>query len=260
MDHTNTSLNLSVEQTPKKIQNKNVSEFVVNNVDYITIPHLNQNTLKITSESVSQLTDVYGVDPSRVIPHISARSIFSKSELTQQLKNFADIGVKNLLVVGGNPSQSRGPYSSADDVREHIRNFDKFNIYCGVYPDTDEPIDILLNKYSRFNGGFTQLCLSPRKLEFYKTMTRVGIPSQADFDGMYRYMKICGVGPSIRYPLRNILGYARFMTLNGFNTTKLVKAIQPHHTFHVYDFGRIEKTVEDLLDLDINAGKQYLTG
>jgi hypothetical protein len=30
-----------------------------------------------------------------------------------------------------------------------------------------------------------------------------------------------------------------------------VKAIQPHYAFHVYDFGRIEKTVEDLLDLDV---------
>jgi len=47
------------------------------------------------------------------------------------------------------------------------------------------------------------------------------------------------------------MGFARYMTPNGFNTTKLVQAIQPHSSFHIYDFGRIEKTVEDLLDLDV---------
>jgi len=228
MDHTNISLNLSVEQTPKKIQKKNVSEFVVNNVDYITIPHLNQNTLKTAYKSASQLSDVYGVDPSRVIPHIAARSI-----------------------IGGNPSKPQGPYSDAESVRRRVTELHNFRLHCGVYPDTESASGVYLYKYFRFESGFTQLSLSPRKLDMFKINTRIGIPSQADFDGLYRYMKLCGVGPSIRYPLRNIFGFARYMTPNGFNTTKLVKAIQPHTTFHVYDFGRIENTVEDLLDLDV---------
>ena len=260
MDHTNISLNLSVEQTPKKIQKRDVSEYVVNNVDYITIPHLNQNTLKTAYKSASQLSDVYGVDPSRVIPHIGARSIQSKKELTEAVNNFKGLGVERLLIVGGNPSQPKGPYRDAESVRRRVNELYNFRTYCGVYPDTESASGVYLYKYEHFDAGFSQLSLSPRKLERFKINTRIGIPSQADFDGLYRYMKICGVGPSIRYPLRNIFGYTRFMTLNGFNTTKLVKALQPHYTFHVYDFGRLEKTVEDLLDLDINAGRQYLTG
>jgi len=260
MDHTNISLSLSVEQTPKKIQNKNVSEFVVNNVDYITIPHLNQNTLKVTCKSASQLSDVYGVDPSRVIPHIAARSIQSKKELTKAINNLKGLGVQRLLIIGGNPSDPQGPYQDDESVRRRIDELHNFKNFCGVYPDTETAIGVYLSKYEHFDGGFSQLSLSPRRLERFKINTRIGIPSQADFDGLYRYMKICGVGPSIRYPLRNIFGYARFMNLNGFNTTKLVKALQPHYNFHVYDFGRIEKTVEDLLDLDVNSGKQYLTG
>jgi len=246
MDHTNTSLNLSVEQTPKKIQKKNVSEFVVNNVDYITIPHLNQNTLKTTCKSVSQLTDVYGVDPSRVIPHIASRSIQSKKELTEAVNNFKSLGVERLLIIGGNPSKPQGPYSDAESARRRVTELHNFRLHCGVYPDTETATGVYLYKYEHFDGGFSQLSLSPRKLDMFKINTRIGIPSQADFDGLYRYMKLCGVGPSIRYPLRNIFGYARFMTTKGFNTTKLVKAIQPHYTFHIYDFGRIEKTVEDL--------------
>jgi len=249
----NTSLSLSVEQTPRKIQKKNVSEFVVNNVDYITVPHLNQNTLKTSYKSVSQLSDVYGVDPSRVIPHIGARSITSKKDLTESINNFKGLGVEKLLLVGGNPSQPMGPYRDAESVRRRVQEIhhNHFKLYCGVYPDTETASGIYLYKYEHFDGGFTQLSLSPRKLESFKINTRIGIPSQADLDGLYQYMKLCGVGPSLRYPMRNILGFARYMTPNGFNTTKLVQAIQPHSSFHIYDFGRIEKTVEDLLNLDI---------
>jgi len=162
------------------------------------------------------------------------------------------MGVKRLLIVGGNPSEPQGPYRDAESVRRHIADIHKeFKLYCGVYPDTETASGVYLYKYEHFDGGFTQLSLSPRKLESFKINTRIGIPSQADIGGLYRYMKICGVGPSLRYPMRNIVGFARYMTPNGFNTTKLVKAIQPHHSFHVYDFGRIEKTVEDLLSLDI---------
>jgi methylenetetrahydrofolate reductase (NADPH) len=248
----NTSLSLSVELTPGTINKGNISEFVVNNVDYITIPHFPTNSLKLTTKAVSQLSDVYGVDPSRTIPHIAARSITSKKHLTEVINNLKGMGVKRLLIVGGNPSEPQGPYRDAESVRRHITDIHKeFKLYCGVYPDTETASGVYLYKYELFDGGFTQLSLSPRKLESFKINTRIGVPSQADIGGLYRYMKICGVGPSLRYPMRNIVGFARYMTPNGFNTTKLVKAIQPHHSFHVYDFGRIEKTVEDLLDLDV---------
>ena len=246
IDSSQNRLNLSVEQTPSKIEKRKVSESVVNTVDYITIPHLSDNSLKVTYKSIVTLSDTYGVDPSRVIPHIAARSIKSKSELSRQLKNFGDIGVRDVLVVGGNPSQPRGPYSRDEEVRERAREFGKFRIYCGVYPDSDSVIDTLMNKYSRFNGGITQLCLSPNKLEGFRPSTRFGIPSKANWDGLYRYMKICGVAPSIRYPVRNIFGVIRFMTLDGFDTSRLVEKLRPHSSFHVYDFGRIEETIEEL--------------
>ena len=248
IDSLQNHLSLSVEQTPSKIEKRKVSESVVNTVDYITIPHLSDNSLKVTYKAVVKLSDVYGVDPSLVIPHIAARSVMSKAELTRQLNNFVDMGVRELLVVGGNPSRPKGPYSCDDDVRERAREFgNKFRIYCGVYPDSDSVVNVLMNKYSRFDGGISQLCLSPKKLKQFRPFTRYGIPSKADWDGLYRYMKLCGVAPSIRYPVRNIFGVLQFMTMNGFDTTRLVGNLRPHSNFHIYDFGRIEETVEELV-------------
>ena len=252
MEDTNTSLSLSVEQTPGKINKRNVSEFVVNNVDYITIPHLATNSFKLSSKAVSQLSDVHGVDPRRVIPHVSARSLTSKKELTETIKSLKDLGVERLLIVGGNPTYPRGPYDNAEEVRLRVREIGKFKTHCGVYPDTESASGVYLYKYEHFDGGFSQLCLSPSRLDSFKPLTRIGVPSQADLDGLWRYMKICGVGPSLRYPLRNIVGLVRYMTLSGgFDTTKLVRDVQPHSNFHIYDFGLIEKTVEDLLSLDV---------
>lgn len=246
-----TSLNLSVEQTPRKINKKEVSEYVLNNVDYITIPHLPTNPLKVTSKSISKLSDRYGVDPSRVIPHIGARNLTSKAELTRQVKNFKDIGVQNLLLVGGHQNVPMGPFAQDDDLFRHVRRIHNFKIYCGIYPGEQTVSGVTLNKYSRYDGGFSQLCLSTRTLSKYKASTRIGVPSRADWDGLWKYMKICGVGPSLRYPIRNVGGILRFMTYNGFDTTRFVRALQPHTHFHVYDFGRLEETIEDLLDLDV---------
>lgn len=250
-----TNFSLSVEQTPAKINKGDVSEYVLNNADYITIPHLPNNSLKITTKTVIKMSDTHGVDPSRVIPHIAARSVPSKAELTRQLKNLNDLGVRNLIVVGGNPKNPVGPYTKDHEVLERARKiFDpRTKIYCGVYPQDESPSGVYLTKFGRFgfDGGVSQVCLSQSKIELIKLNTRIGVPSKADWNGLWRYMKLCGVGPSIRHPLRNVGGILHYMTMDGFDTTRFVEDLQPHRDFHIYDFGRLEETVEELIALDV---------
>ena len=251
MDNTDTSLNLSVETTPKKISIDNISDVVLTHADYITITHLPSNPLKLSYKSASRLVDKRSVDPSRIVPHIAARSITSKVELTRQLKNFEAVGIRNLIIVGGNPTNPRGPYPTDDSVRARARDFTFRNLYCGVYPDTQSVTEVQMHKYSQYSGGVSQICLSPSKLEGFKPSTRIGVPSKATREGLLRYMKICGVGPSLRFPLRNAVGLLRFTNSEGFDTSKFVRSVQPHHEFHVFDFGRIEETVEELVSLDV---------
>ena len=100
------SLSVSVEQTPKSILKNGVSEVVLTNADYITVKHLPGVPLKETVRAVKTLGERDLVSGSRIIPHIAARNISSKTELTRQVKNLVDLGVTSALLVGGNTPDS----------------------------------------------------------------------------------------------------------------------------------------------------------
>lgn len=252
MADTNTlpSLNISVEQTPKKIITDGVSEVVLTYADYITVTHLPKSRLKNTTKAVKALVDRDKVSPTRIIPHIGARNLSSKAELTRQIKNLRSIGVTNVLLVGGSTKDSvECPFHEDDDLLDSVRKQGFKSILCGVYPYKYSPSYYGYFKFDgKYTGGISQVCLSPRKLRRYPD-TRIGVPSKADFSGLYRYMKLCGVGPSLRYPLRDLGGLLHYMTYDGFATTRFVEKMASTHTdIHLYDFGRIEETVEELTE------------
>jgi len=247
MGHTSRSMNVSVEQTPKKIE-KGVSETILNHSDYITITHLPGSKLKDTVKAAQTLVDRDSVDPARIIPHIGARNITSKKEMTRQCKSMVDMGIKSVLALGGSSGHSdSNPFHEDDDLLRPLREHGIQNVLCGVYPYERSPAYYGFFKLdNRYNGGVSQLCLSPRRLRSY-SRTRIGAPSKADIENLYKYMKMCGVGPSLRYPLRDAIGLLYYMSLDGFATTRFVNAMLPtHDKFHIYDFGRIEETLEDL--------------
>lgn len=249
MEHTSNLMNLSVEQTPKKIQ-KGVSETTLTYSDYITITHLPGSKLKDTVKAAKTLVDRDSVDPARIIPHIGARNITSKSEFTRQSKSLYDAGIRTVLAVGGStPDSASNPFHEDDDLLKQLRGHGFKRVLCGVYPYQYSPSYYGFFKFeSRYNGGISQLCLSPRRLRGYP-QTRIGAPSKADFQNLWGYMKRCGVGPSLRYPLRDAFGILHYMSMDGFATSRFVKAMLPtHNEFHIYDFGRIEETLEELVE------------
>jgi len=250
MDSTNTLLNLSVEQTPKKVIKSGVSECILTHADYISITHLPGTKLKDTTKAVRTLVDRDGVAPERIIPHIGARNLKTKAELTRQSKELASIGVTSALLIGGSsPDNVNTPFHQDDDLVRPVTKAGINRLYYGVYPHSFSP-----GYYEHFkntddySGGISQLCLSPRRLRKYADI-RIGTPSYSDFGGLYRYMKICGVGPSLKYPLRDLPGILHYMTYNGFATTRFVRDLRKtHNKFHLYDFGQIEQTLIDLID------------
>lgn len=252
MADTNTlpNLNISVEQTPKKIEKTGVSEVLLTNADYITVTHLPKSRLKNTTKAVKTLVDRDKVSPTRIIPHIGARNISSKAGLTRHLKNLKAIGINNVLLVGGSTRDSDDlPFHEDDDLFSPVKSQGFNFVYCGVYPYKYSPSYYGYLKYDvKYTGGISQLCLSPRRLRQYPD-TRIGVPSKADFRGLYRYMKLCGVGPSLRYPFRDLGGLFHYMTYDGFATSRFVEKMSSTHTdIHLYDFGRMEETIEELIE------------
>lgn len=250
MANTEYSLKVSVEQTPTKIK-KGVSESIISGADRITITHLPGTRIKDTTSAVKLLISRDKVHPTNIVPHIGARNVNSKGELTRQIHNLADMGVNKVLIVGGSSPHPVGPYLKDDELLRFFKN-KGFTVGCGVYPYEQGPgFYTNSDKLTRYDFGVSQLCLSPRLLRPLPQNVWVGAPSQATLSGLWGYMKKVGVGPSLSYPLRDLLGFVRFSGLSGFRTGSFIKTLYPdHHQYHLYDFGRIEKTVEELISTD----------
>lgn len=236
---------ISVEQTPNKIE-KGLSDIVLTHSDQITIPHLPGSRLSVSRKAVDTLVERDDVNPSTIVPHVAARNIQSKVELTKFLNGVYDIGVRNLIVIGGSDRvTSKSVYHSAFDMIDgNDKKINRFNIAIGYDP--------LYCSTGFLNyEGVTQLNLSVSTLAKQELFVRVGVPSMASPDGLWRYIKMCGVGPSIRYPLRNILGLLRYThPTKGFKTVQFMNDVTAARgrptNFHVYDFGRIDQTLIEI--------------
>ena len=57
-------------------------------------------------------------------------------------------------------------------------------------------------------------------------------------------MRICGVTESFKHILGNLAGI-QYINKNGFNTSKFVSALN-HEQIHLYNFGRLDQTLESL--------------
>jgi len=250
MEATKSLLKISVEQTPKKIK-CGVSEVILSRSNQITITHLPGSRLKDTTAAAKALINKHGAQPSRIVPHIGARNIASKTELTRQINNFEAMGIASVLVIGGSSPSSGGPYSKDDEVLKVLKE-KGFGVGCGVYPyEHGVGYYTNFNKLTRYDFGISQLCLSPKILRPLPDNVWIGAPSRATVSGLWGYMKRVGVGPSVSYPLRDLGGLIRFSSFSGFRTNAFVKAnIRDHNQFHIYDFGGLEETLEGLEDFE----------
>lgn len=241
---------ISVEQTPNKIE-KGLSDIVLTHSDQITIPHLPGSQLSVSRKAVDTLVERDGVNPSTIVPHVAARNINSKTELTKFLNGVYDIGVRNLIVIGGSDRvTSKSVYHSAFDmINAAEKRMNRFTIALGYDPLYHSPG--FLN-----HEGITQLNLSVSILAQQELFVRIGVPSMASASGLWRYIKMCGVGPSIRYPLRNIWGLLRYThPTKGFKTLQFMEDVTAARSkqgkptnFHIYDFGRIDQTLIEIVD------------
>lgn len=241
---------ISVEQTPNKIE-KGLSDTVLTHSDQITIPHLPGSRLTVSRKAVQTLVERDNVNPTTIVPHVAARNIKNKAELTKFLNEVYDIGVRHLIVVGGSDNvTSKSVYHSAFNMIDSAgKRINRFTIAIGYDP---------LYRSSGFLNyeGITQLNLSVSTLAQQELFVRIGVPSMASLSGLWRYIRMCGVGPSIRYPLRNIWGLIRYThPTKGFKTLQFmedVTAARSKHgrptNFHIYDFGRIDQTLIEIVD------------
>jgi len=235
-------MKISVEQTPRQM----MSPYILNHVDSVSIVHLPKNRLSETLHTIAALQQQN--KDIKIIPHIAARSLKNKDELFSNCDKFAEMGIEDVLIIGGGTSTGHC-YSSAFGVYEDILHKGyKFNMICGVYPQAETSTEVNDSKYSKFTRGITQVCLNHRLLNQFDNRTIVGVPSNCSAKELLRFIKLCGVARSIREAIPNVVG-AKYVSFSGFNTAKFVGDLSGDRDIHIFNFGNLENTVRSLQKL-----------
>lgn len=235
-------MKISVEQTPKQ----ELPDYVLEHIDSVSVVHLPGRRL---TDTIHTITSIKRKNKKvKIIPHIAARSLKNKNELFTNCDKFVDLGIEDILLIGGS-TKTGSCYADAFNVYDDIKNKDyKFNTICGVYPQHETNLEIENKKYKKFSRGITQICLNHRLLTQFDNKTIIGVPSKCSANDLLKFIKICGVGRSIKEAIPNIAG-VKYLSVTGFNTAKFVRDLSGNPDIHIFNFGNIENTIRSLQKL-----------
>jgi len=233
----------------------------------VYVNHLPRHSLADSLASLAAVREA-GLEP---VPHIAARRIGSRAELTDFLgRAVAEAGVRKALVIGGDEAEARGPFAdgaslirsgalAASGLRE---------IGLPGYPEGHPRIPLmelerdLAEKLSlaaaQELGTYmvTQFSFAPaRVLEYCAALARsapgvpvyVGLPGPASTAALLRFAQRCGVSASLRALHAQGLNAVRLVTHTdpGDQLTHLARYCAAHASacnvvgVHVFTFGGV---------------------
>lgn len=201
----------------------------------------------------------------RAVPHLSARLIESRKDLTSIIKRLDDGGVARVFVIGGD-GEPRGAYVDAvgllDDMAEVGHPF--LEVGVAGYPEGHPQIsagrlmEALIEKQGHASHVVTQMCFEVAPIVGWVESARdagvtlpvkVGIPGVVDPVRLLAVATRIGVGDSLRYLSKNRRTVLRMARRGGFRPDRLVTGVAEHADrlgivgLHLYTFNQVEATV-----------------
>ncbi|MDQ0756276.1 methylenetetrahydrofolate reductase [Arthrobacter sp. B3I4] len=223
----------------------------------LTVTCLPHRGVRPTVQTALQLRGL-GYD---VVPHVAARSVESRAELTGILRECEGGGITEIFAVGGDMARTDGPYASSALILEDIAQISAGRIAVGVagYPE-EHPhqsqlhmLDALLEKQHLAASVVTQMCFSAARIGWYVELLRregVTLPVWAGVAGSVPRAKLIaqatriGVGPSLRFISRRGPLARRFLEGGNYSPRRLVSELsvfQPALAgVHLYTFNNLE--------------------
>lgn len=151
-----------------------------------------------------------------VVPHLAARSIGSREQLTTMLRDCRAAGITEVFAIGGDKAQAAGPYGSSEALIRDIAELGSGTFRIGVagYPEghpnisDQQLLDSLRVKAEVADSIVTQMCFSAEVIGTYAAMLRsegIVVPVWAGVAGSVPRTKLIslatkiGVGSSLRF-------------------------------------------------------------
>jgi methylenetetrahydrofolate reductase (NADPH) len=223
----------------------------------LTVTCLPHHGIERTMRTAVQLS-VLGY---QVIPHLAARSLHSRADLTGILRDCDVAGIGEVFVIGGDRKQPAGPYESALPVLEDIAQYSGGMMRSGVagYPEGHPsvgPVDVLdslLAKQHLASHVVTQMCFSvPKILDYTALLRREGVrlPVWAGVAGSVPRTKLVslatqiGVGSSLKFLSRKGPLARKLLSGDRYSPEGLVSGLESQSGsiagIHLYSFNSLD--------------------
>ncbi|MEA2675459.1 MAG: methylenetetrahydrofolate reductase [Chloroflexota bacterium] len=216
----------------------------------------------------------------RAIPHLSARMIRDRAQLSELLTRLADAGIDRAFVVGGDADEP-GEFLDGLSLLRAMADLGQLprELGCPCYPQGHPDIpDAALEQALRDKAPFvqymtTQLCFDPKAIERFIAARRaegnthqvkIGVPGVAEIPKLLSISARIGVKDASRFVLKNARFVGALLRSGGvYRPTALVEKLAPVIAgpaanvlgFHVYTFNNVPATVEwrDVLLAQVSA-------
>jgi methylenetetrahydrofolate reductase (NADPH) len=202
-----------------------------------------------------------------VVPHLSARMIAGRTQLTEAVGRLRAAGISEAFVVGGDASPPAGDYFDAEQLLQVLAELpDRFpRLGVGGYPEGHPAIPYkrlrtaLLRKQEYADYVATQICFDADVLEAWIGEMRsyglhlpviVGLPGVVDRRKLAEVSLQTGVGASVRYLMKHGRQVARLMRRRTFDPTPLARSVAARlerpdldiEGVHLFTFNQVDAT------------------
>ncbi|MET3707812.1 methylenetetrahydrofolate reductase (NADPH) [Arthrobacter sp. UYEF6] len=195
-----------------------------------------------------------------VIPHLAARSIHDRAELTRIMRDCDGAGIGEVFVIGGDRKQPAGSYGSALPLLEDIAQYTGGRMRAGVagYPEghpTVAALDLLealQDKQHLATHVVTQMCFdAPKILDFAALLRREGVnlPVWAGVAGSVPRSKLLalatqiGVGSSLKFLSSKGTLARKLLSGDRYSPHTLVAGLESQPGIagiHLYSFNNLD--------------------
>jgi methylenetetrahydrofolate reductase (NADPH) len=196
-----------------------------------------------------------------VIPHLAARSLHSRADLTGILRDCDVAGIGEVFVIGGDRKRAAGPYEYALPLLEDIAQYSGGAMRAGVagYPEGHpsanavEMLDALLAKQHLATHVVTQMCFAPETiLDYAALLLREGVelPVWAGVAGAVHRTKLVplatqiGVGSSLKFLSRKGPLSRKLLSGDRYSPQTLITGLESRpgnlEGIHLYSFNSLD--------------------
>jgi methylenetetrahydrofolate reductase (NADPH) len=193
----------------------------------------------------------------RVMPHFPARGIESEAELERRIAAYAEVGVREALVIAGGIDRPRGPYADAMALLA-TGLFDRHgftDLHVAGHPEGNRDIDpaggeaqavaalAWKDAFQRDTDArmaiATQFVFEAQPVIDWAARLKaagitmpvhVGVAGPAKLQTLIKFAMACGVGPSLRVLQRRAADLSRLML--PVDPTEVLSALAAHKAAH----------------------------